>query len=301
MGKKFDYNSVKNYIERYEYILNSKQYVNTHTKLDLTCPKGHNFKMTFNNFKKGQRCPICARVNQDRIPKRPNNKKYSQTYVKDLVESRGYILLEPYVNKRTKLKLQCPNGHKHEIRIDSFQNGSGCKQCIIDNMKNNTNDVIIKLNDKGFKLLSKYTRNDEKIKLQCEKNHIFESTYDRIINHGSGCPICNNSKGESKIRDFLENNKIHYKREYKFKDCKFYKELRFDFYLPNYNICIEFDGIQHFEIVKCFGGMDGFIGTKIRDTIKNKYCKDNDIKLIRIPYLEINNIENILIKELKIN
>ena len=47
--------------------------------------------------------------------------------------------------------------------------------------------------------------------------------------------------------------------------------------------------------------MDGFIGTKIRDTIKNKYCKDNDIKLIRIPYLEINNIENILIKELKIN
>ena len=136
MGKKFDYNSVKDYIERYGYILNSKKYVNTHTKLDLTCPKGHNFKMTFNNFKRGQRCSICARANQNRVPKKPNNKKYSQTYVKNLVESRGYVLLEPYVNKRTKLQLQCPNGHKHESRIDSFQNGSGCKQCMIDNMKN---------------------------------------------------------------------------------------------------------------------------------------------------------------------
>lgn len=301
MGKKFDYNRVKNYIEKHGYTLNSKKYINTHTKLDLTCPENHDFKMTFNNFKRGQRCPICARKNQNRIPKRPNNKPHSQEFVRNLVESRGYILLEPYVNKRTKLKLQCPNGHKHEIRLDSFQNGSGCKQCMIDNMKNDTEDVINKLNNKGFKLLSKYTVNNDKITLQCEKNHIFESTYDRIINHGSGCPICNKSKGELKIRNFLDNNKIYYKQEYKFKDCKFYKELPFDFYLYDYDICIEFDGIQHFEIIKHFGGLDDFIGRIIRDTIKNKYCEDNNIKLIRIPYWEIDNIENILIKELKIN
>ena len=68
--------------------------------------------------------------------------------------------------------------------------------------------------------------------------------------------------------------------------------------MPKYNICIEYDGRQHFEIVKKFGGLEGFIDTKIRDTIKNTYCKKNNIKLIRIPYWDFDNIEKILHKEI---
>ena len=78
------------------------------------------------------------------------------------------------------------------------------------------------------------------------------------------------------------------------------RPLPFDFYLPDYNTCIEYDGIQHFEVVDYFGGLDGFITTKIRDTIKNEYCKSKNIKLIRIPYWGFDNIENILKKELNI-
>ena len=77
--------------------------------------------------------------------------------------------------------------------------------------------------------------------------------------------------------------------------------MPFDFYLPDYNLLIEFDGIQHYEIRGHFGGYDGFVDTKIRDTIKNIYCKDNNIDLLRIPYWDYKNIENILVNKLKLN
>lgn len=298
MGKKLTYSFVKQYIENEGYILISQKYDNIHKKLEIKCQRGHVFFMSFNNFKKGQRCPKCARKTQNRIPNKPNNKKHSQEYIKNLVESRGYVLLEPYVNKRTKLKLMCPNGHIHEIRLDSFQNGSGCKQCMIENMKNNIQYVIAQLEKRGFKLLSKYNGNNKQITLQCKKGHIFNTTYDIIVNNNCGCSICNESKGEKEIINYLENNNISYNTQYRFDDCKFYYTLPFDFYLPRYNILIEFDGIQHFEIVKHFGGLNSFIDRKIRDTVKTIYCKDNNIKLIRIPYWEINNIDKILNKEL---
>ena len=76
------------------------------------------------------------------------------------------------------------------------------------------------------------------------------------------------------------------------------KRLRFDFYLPEYNTCIEYDGRQHFTPVEVFGGEEGYFKTKKRDGIKNKYCKDNNIGSLRIPYNQINNIEEILLKEL---
>ena len=79
-----------------------------------------------------------------------------------------------------------------------------------------------------------------------------------------------------------------------------HRELPFDFYIPDLNITIEYDGRQHYEIIDYFGGLDGFIDTKIRDTIKTIYCKENNIKLIRIPYWDFDKIEKILEKELKV-
>ena len=76
------------------------------------------------------------------------------------------------------------------------------------------------------------------------------------------------------------------------------KPLPFDFYLPNYNICIEYDGEQHFKPIKYFGGQKAFQSQQQKDEIKNKYCQDNKIKLIRISYMDYDNIEKILNKEL---
>ena len=103
------------------------------------------------------------------------------------------------------------------------------------------------------------------------------------------------SIGEYKIKQVLDRYNIEYLREYIFKNLPRYK---FDFYLPNLNTIIEFDGIQHFEPVKRFGGVKMFEKIKIRDLIKDKYCLDNNIKLIRISYKEVEIVEAIILNSI---
>lgn len=298
MGIKFDYKFIFEYIQSNGYMLLSNEYINTHSKILIKCNKGHEFEMTFNNFKKGQRCPLCSRINQNRVVKNPNNKKHSDEFVKNLVEQRGYKLLEPYVNKRTKLKLECPNGHYHEIRIDSFQNGSGCKQCMINKMKNDSDLIIKKLKDMGYNPLSAYTGVKDKIKFLCVNGHEFETTYDNIMSGYGGCPICKGSSGEQRISNFLIAKEIKFITQYRFDDCKYQHTLPFDFYLPDLNILIEYDGELHYKSIEHFGGIERFNEGRIRDDIKTRYSNEHNIRLIRIPYWEKDNIERILENEL---
>lgn len=92
------------------------------------------------------------------------------------------------------------------------------------------------------------------------------------------------SFGEKKIFDFLSLNKIHFEYNTTVSECKNEIKLRFDFFLPQKNICIEFDGIQHFKPIEYFGGIAEFRKQKKRDKIKDDFCKLNGLCLIRIPY-----------------
>jgi hypothetical protein len=94
------------------------------------------------------------------------------------------------------------------------------------------------------------------------------------------------SSNEHIIENFMKQNKIKFVKQYKFSDCKNKRCLPFDFYLPDNNLCIEFDGRQHFESISYFGGIKGLIKRKINDDIKTNYCKNNNIKLLRISYKE---------------
>jgi len=67
-------------------------------------------------------------------------------------------------------------------------------------------------------------------------------------------------------------------------ECSFFLSASFDFYLPNLNTCIEFDGQQHYNIIEHFGGEKILIENQVRDDIKNKYCLENNIKILRIKY-----------------
>ena len=102
----------------------------------------------------------------------------------------------------------------------------------------------------------------------------------------SGCPYCKSSKGELLIQDLLNKHNVEFEREKRFKECRYKRELPFDFYIPSINTLIEFDGLQHTKVVDFFGGEDYLREIQIRDGIKNKYAQDNNIRLIRIPYTQ---------------
>jgi len=105
---------------------------------------------------------------------------------------------------------------------------------------------------------------------------------------------CSSSKMEVECARLLKLNKINFTKQKRFNDCKDKRRLPFDIYIEDSNICIELDGIQHFEPICGLGGMKNFLITKRHDAIKNKYCLDNDIFLLRIPYTQSDNIEQIL-------
>ena len=116
---------------------------------------------------------------------------------------------------------------------------------------------------------------------------------------GQGCPFCSASTGELFIWEYLNNYNINCIFQHSFEDCRYKRPLRFDFYLPDYNMCIEFDGRQHF----CYNtkySLGRFDDIKKRDKIKDDYCKDNNIKLLRISYEDQDRIEEILKKELNL-
>lgn len=107
------------------------------------------------------------------------------------------------------------------------------------------------------------------------------------------------SYGEKKIYDFLIKNNIDFKYDKNIKGCNHKCQLRFDFQIMKRNICIEFDGEQHFKAKKYYGGEEEFIKTKKRDEIKNLFCDVNNIKLIRLSYnLKDSEIYETLKKEL---
>jgi len=143
--------------------------------------------------------------------------------------------------------------------------------------------------------LVNYIRSHDKVKIICKEHGEFNQTANSHLN-GTGCPICKESKGEKIVRNFLDKFKMKYIKEKTFSDCKSINVLAFDFYIKKHKICIEYDGIQHFKAIEFFGGEKILEETKKRDEIKNIYCIENDMKLIRIKYDE--NIEEKLIVEL---
>lgn len=129
----------------------------------------------------------------------------------------------------------------------------------------------------------------------CSKcGHHWEAVISSRTSQKNGCPRCSSSRGEKRIEQYLNAKGISYIKEYKFTDCKNQRLLPFDFYIPTLNIAIEYDGKQHFEPITYFGGYSGLESRKINDNIKTSYCLDNNITLIRIPFTEYSNIENIM-------
>lgn len=272
----------------------------------LLCEK-HNVKYykCWNVIKNGQYCNECG------MEKYKEHRKHDIEHIKIVADNKYGITIvsDEYVNNITPLKFTC---HKHEsmgVQERSWANiisaTHSCVYCAKEsrvdffsisneeytNMASNSNNKV--------ELAGEYTGCKNHILVRCKKcGELIQIRADHILS-GVGCSKCYNSNGEVKIKEVLGKYGIKYISQYKFGDCiRNKRDMAFDFYIPNNNTAIEFDGIQHFEPVDLFGGEKQFATQKRNDSFKTQYCKDNNINLIRIPYWEFDSIEEILNKEL---
>lgn len=197
--------------------------------------------------------------------------------------------------------LKCVNNHIYKQDRKNLLSGKKCLQCYLDNKVFSKEKIINKFKDIHGDYY-KYNFNDfknlhSKIEITCNKGHTFSQ---KIANHlqGKGCPICRESLGERIISNYLSSNNINYIRQKKFDDCIYINRLPFDFYIPKLNLAIEYDGIQHYMPIKQFGGEEEFKKIIIKDKIKNDYCSNNNIKLLRISYKDNIYKELLLINKL---
>ena len=176
--------------------------------------------------------------------------------------------------------------------------GAYCKNCHSVDITNKTFGLLTAINEV-------YPANRQKGEISLWKcicqcgNEVIVKKSNLFSGNTSSCGCLKESKGELLIKQFLISHNIYFESQKSFNDCRF-KETgqlaRFDFYLPNYNLIIEYDGQQHYKEVEIFS--DDLKTIQKRDNFKNQWCKEHNIKMLRIPYFEYNNIEKILLDKL---
>ncbi len=133
--------------------------------------------------------------------------------------------------------------------------------------------------------------------------HEYTISPDNLL-RGKGCPKCGirQSHYMDIVERYLEDRKIVYVKEKRFENCKSVRALPFDYYIPSLNVCIEVDGQFHYPGNGFHpDSTTEYDGVVYRDNIKNQYCLDNNIKLIRLPYYKESDFSNILDSELHVN
>lgn len=288
-GNKFDYS--KTYYEK-----SSK-------KVTIICMKcGNEFNILPHNHFKCD-CKKCV------YKKLPQNQAMSHdAFLQRAIILYGnkYEYLTRYVHSQDKILIKCLKcGDIFEQIAYSHLEGHGCKKCADIRSRENQLLPIYEFENRAksihkskYTYIQDYNGCNNKVSIICPIHGKFRQEANSHL-RGQGCPRCDSSKGEIKIEFFLNKFFINYEKEKRFNDCKGQKyPLPFDFYIPSYNMCIEYDGIQHFYPISAFGGKKSFLRNKCHDKIKNEYCKNKHIILIRIPFYDINNIESILKKAL---
>lgn len=285
--------------DKYDY--SKSIYINSKVKLIIICPKkGHGeFTQNPNNHLNNHGCPKCGIgittteefINRALETKQHSGKDYDYSKVK-------------YLNLKTKVIIVCK---KHGEFLQTPQHhllGHGCRKCGIKLIGKNrllTKEEFIKKSQNKHKIEStniplydyskvKYINSRRKVKIICPvlKHGQFKQLAASHL-QGYGCPKCRLSKGEKQINKILSQQGICFETQKKFNNCinpKTNKKLPFDFYIPKLNICIEYDGETHFIPIKSWDGDIGLVNTKERDRIKTEYCKNNNIKLVRIKYTD---------------
>jgi len=268
-GDKYDYSKVN--------------YTGDKTKVTIICPKHGEFEQRPNDHKKGNGCPKCG-----------SHAKLTTEYVieqfREVHGDKYNYSKVNYTGDKTKVTIICPKHGEFKQLPSSHKQVQGCPKCN-GNAKLTTEDVIKQFRevhgDKYDYSKVNYTGSNNKVVIICPKHGEFEQLPNGH-KQGRGCPKCvgQGLTTEEVIKQFRE---VHGD---KYDYCKNILPLRFDFYLPEHNVCIEYQGRQHYEPVDFFGGVSGLENRQYRDKIKEEYCIDNNIQLLKIRYDE--DVSNVL-------
>lgn len=217
-------------------------------------------------------------------------------------------VLEEYKTSTEKIKVRCKTcGYEWMSTPDSLIHGNGCKKCAmkyVQNYRIKSHEQFLSefkernINHDTIDILSEYTKDYEPVTCKCKTcGNVWKTNPHNLINKRSpsGCPLCNTSKGEKKIKNFLEDNNINFVWQKSFSDLVGTGGglLSYDFYLPDTNMLIEYQGEFHDGTANS-QSKEQFEYQKEHDRRKRKYANDNKIQLLEIWYKDFNNIEQIL-------
>lgn len=245
--------------------------------------------ITPNDHLRQRGCPACKK---DKLSKL--NRFTKEDIIKKSIEIHGdkygYDKLVRLTDSNN-IELYCKKCKKYFIQnlINHLQ-GNGCKKCGYDkNADNNrlTKSEVIKRFIEVHDDLYGYNNVDYKgidtcVIIDCKINDHgeFEQTpYLHLIGHG--CPKCKSSKGELALIKIFKKHSINFKHQFKFDK---YKKLRYDFYLKDLNLLVEFHGGQHYKPIKWFGGIEGFKSSIKRDAFKKSLAREYRIPIIYFTY-----------------
>lgn len=291
-----------------KYNYSKVNYVNNKTKVCIICPIHGEFWQTPNNHLNGVKCPKCS-------------KRYSYTteeWVKEAQKIHGELYdysKVKYIDAKTKVCIICLKHGEFWQTPNNHLNKHGCPKCkcekvgkiSLEKCRNKfTEEASLKHQNIYDYSLVEYRGNENKVDIICKKHGIFSITPHNHL-RGHGCPLCSKSLGENRIADILTKHNIIYEREKKFDWLIYKSNLRLDFYLPKYNIGIEYQGRGHYEPVNWCKHDDEWANrnlmlVKDRDSIKKSLCDSNGVKLFYIKYDEdieskVNAILDVIKKE----
>lgn len=269
-------------------------YLNNKTPIEHKC-KIHNYTWTTypSNILNGHGCKYCG---YDETSKKLS--LTSEEYLERLQYINSNIeMIGKYITINDKIEHRCKS-HNYTWKTSpaSVLQGCGCKYCKSEKISTKltkTHEAYVnelKIKNPSIIVMEEYINASTPIRHKCLiDGYEWDATPGNIL-FGYGCPRCNESKLEKSIRLWLDANNIPYEQNKTFDRCVDKKPLSFDFYLPNFNLCIECQGKQHYEPVQYFGGEERFKIQKYHDDLKKMYCNKNNIELLEISYWE--NAEN---------
>lgn len=275
-----------------EYNYGKLIYINANSPFIVTCPIHGDFETKANRFIMGAKCG-CPKCNTGFI-KYVSPKEFKD---KCLQQFPNYDYSKAvFKGEYDKIIVTC-NIHNYtwKVTTKNLMNGHGCPICGRESLQKTQACTVQEFINKARKVHGdkydytkvNYYNSNTKVTIICHKHGEFQVTPNSHLSQKTGCPKCKQSKGESEVETFLKENDIQYIQQYPI-TCKLKKKNKtyIDFYLPDYNTFIEYNGAQHYVPVKYFGGELTFKNQVGRDEYVKNYCKTNNIKLIVIKYNE---------------